>query len=52
MTKMRKDSEARRASGDGTAEAALAKMGYKSELPRNLSIISVLGMYAEPPNHG
>jgi len=26
------------------ADADLAKMGYKSELPRNLSMLSVLGM--------
>jgi hypothetical protein len=26
------------------ANAALAKMGYKSELPRNLSMLSVLGL--------
>lgn len=30
---------------DGSAEAALAKMGYKSELPRNLSMLSILGLY-------
>jgi len=29
---------------DGAANAALAKMGYQSELPRNLSMLSVLGM--------
>lgn len=28
-----------------TADAQLAKMGYKSELPRNLSMFSVLGLY-------
>lgn len=26
------------------ADAALEKMGYKSELPRNLSMLSVLGL--------
>ncbi|KAE8858935.1 hypothetical protein PTNB73_08415 [Pyrenophora teres f. teres] len=31
-------------SNDGAANAALAKMGYQSELPRNLSMLSVLGM--------
>lgn len=29
---------------DASADAALAKMGYQSELPRNLSMLSVLGM--------
>jgi len=29
---------------DGHADAALAQMGYKSELPRNLSMLSVLGL--------
>ena len=29
---------------DVSADADLAKMGYKSELPRNLSMLSVLGM--------
>ena len=32
---------------DGSAEAALAKMGYKGELPRNLSMLSILGLYVE-----
>jgi hypothetical protein len=31
--------------GDPSADAALAKMGYQSELPRNLSMMSVLGLY-------
>jgi hypothetical protein len=35
----------RRGSVDPSADAALAKMGYASELPRNLSMLSVLGMY-------
>jgi hypothetical protein len=35
----------RRGSTDPSADAALAKLGYASELPRNLSMISVLGMY-------
>ncbi|KAH7112159.1 amino acid permease-like protein [Dendryphion nanum] len=34
----------RRASVDPSADAQLAKMGYKSELPRNLSMMSVLGL--------
>lgn len=34
----------RKASVDGAAEAQLAKMGYQSELPRNLSMLSVLGL--------
>jgi hypothetical protein len=29
---------------DPSADAALAKMGYQSELPRNLSMMSVLGL--------
>ncbi|KAI5800370.1 putative GABA permease [Peziza echinospora] len=29
---------------DATADAQLAKMGYKSELPRNLSMMSILGL--------
>jgi hypothetical protein len=35
----------RRGSTDPSADAALAKLGYASELPRNLSMLSVLGMY-------
>ena len=35
----------RKSSVDATADAALAKMGYKSELPRNLSMMSILGLY-------
>lgn len=34
----------RRGSVDPGADAALAKMGYQSELPRNLSMLSVLGL--------
>ncbi|KAF2688763.1 amino acid permease-like protein [Lentithecium fluviatile CBS 122367] len=34
----------RRGSVDPGADAALAKMGYANELPRNLSMLSVLGM--------
>ncbi|KAF9732189.1 hypothetical protein PMIN06_009905 [Paraphaeosphaeria minitans] len=34
----------RKGSVDGAAEAQLAKMGYQSELPRNLSMLSVLGL--------
>ncbi|RPB02644.1 putative GABA permease [Choiromyces venosus 120613-1] len=30
---------------DNSADAALAKMGYKAELPRNLSMMSILGLY-------
>ncbi|KAJ5226241.1 hypothetical protein N7468_007466 [Penicillium chermesinum] len=33
-----------RQSVDGAADEALARMGYKSELPRNLSMLSVLGL--------
>jgi hypothetical protein len=40
----RKASVASGAGGDGSADAALAKMGYASELPRNLSMLSVLGL--------
>lgn len=29
---------------DLSADAALAKMGYKAELPRNLSMMSILGL--------
>ncbi|KAL4888753.1 hypothetical protein BDV59DRAFT_196241 [Aspergillus ambiguus] len=29
---------------DANADAALARMGYKSELPRNLSMLSILGL--------
>lgn len=39
-----------RRSHDASADAALAKMGYKSELPRNLSMLSVLGLYVFIPN--
>ena len=44
---MRRPSLTNRASsapGDDDADAALAKMGYKSELPRSLSMLSVLGL--------
>ncbi|CAK4029903.1 gaba permease [Lecanosticta acicola] len=34
----------RAASGDATADADLARMGYKSDLPRSLSMFSVLGL--------
>lgn len=30
---------------DPSADEALARMGYKSELPRNLSMLSILGLY-------
>ncbi|EEP78754.1 hypothetical protein UREG_03600 [Uncinocarpus reesii 1704] len=38
------DPKAQSTSADANADAALAKMGYKSELPRNLSMLSVLGL--------
>ena len=41
---MRKLSTARQGSKDANADAALAKMGYTSELPRHLSMLSVLGL--------
>ncbi|KAF7113631.1 hypothetical protein CNMCM5793_002987 [Aspergillus hiratsukae] len=34
----------REANVDASADAALARMGYKSELPRNLSMMSILGL--------
>lgn len=34
---------------DGGADEALAQMGYQSELPRNLSMLSVLGLYVPFP---
>lgn len=37
------------ARGDESADAQLEKMGYKSELPRNLSMMSILGLYGFPP---
>ncbi|KAK5275653.1 hypothetical protein LTR40_012697, partial [Exophiala xenobiotica] len=33
-----------RNSFDNNADAALAKLGYKAELPRNLSMMSVMGL--------
>lgn len=30
--------------GDTSADAQLARMGYKAELPRNLSMMSILGL--------
>ncbi|KAK2841644.1 hypothetical protein FQN49_006055 [Arthroderma sp. PD_2] len=45
MTRASEDGvRVRRASEDANANAALAKMGYKSELPRNLGMMSVLGL--------
>lgn len=43
---MRRESvrSARNGSFDAKANTALANMGYESELPRNLSMLSVLGM--------
>ncbi|KAJ5166877.1 uncharacterized protein N7482_005658 [Penicillium canariense] len=34
----------RQPSADAAADEALARMGYKSELPRNLSMLSILGL--------
>ncbi|KAL4790816.1 amino acid/polyamine transporter I [Aspergillus venezuelensis] len=34
----------RQSSVDANADEALARMGYKSELPRNLSMLSILGL--------
>jgi hypothetical protein len=50
MSGLRKSSVAsgRRGSVDVKADNALATMGYQSELPRNLSMLSVLGMYVSP----
>lgn len=36
----------RQPSVDASADEALARMGYRSELPRNLSMTSILGLYA------
>lgn len=36
--------EARRASASEAADQALAHLGYKAELPRNLSMLSILGL--------
>ncbi|KAF2269014.1 amino acid permease-like protein [Lojkania enalia] len=44
MTKRSLSITQRRGSVDPSADAALAKMGYTSELPRNLSMLSVLGL--------
>lgn len=41
---MRKASITRNGSGDANADAALAKMSYASELPGNLSMLSILEM--------
>jgi hypothetical protein len=30
---------------NANADAALARLGYKAELPRNLSMLSVMGLY-------
>lgn len=47
----RKDSVDKRLSTAGVAaDAHLASMGYKAELPRTLSVISVLGMYDFTPD--
>jgi hypothetical protein len=44
-----RDSRMRRPSveASGSANAALERMGYQSELPRNLSMLSVLGLYVD-----
>jgi len=34
----------RKNSVDASADAALARMGYKSELPRSLSMMSIMGL--------
>lgn len=39
------DVTARANDSSASADAALEKMGYKSELPRNLGMMSVLGLY-------
>ncbi|EUC42809.1 hypothetical protein COCMIDRAFT_102520 [Bipolaris oryzae ATCC 44560] len=44
ITQGEADGVRRRSINDPGADAALAKMGYQSELPRNLSMLSVLGM--------
>lgn len=41
---MKRGSDMRHGSIDQAADADLAKMGYKGELPRNLSMLSVLGL--------
>ncbi|KAG6083306.1 hypothetical protein E4U15_002045 [Claviceps sp. LM218 group G6] len=41
---MASDGDRRRASASGAADQALADLGYKSELPRNLSMMSILGL--------
>lgn len=39
------DATTRANDSSASADAALEKMGYKSELPRNLGMMSVLGLY-------
>jgi hypothetical protein len=34
---------------DASADAQLASMGYKAELPRNLSMMSILGLFVSAP---
>ncbi|KAF2742169.1 polyamine transporter TPO5 [Sporormia fimetaria CBS 119925] len=41
---LRRHGDANEAAMDPSADAQLAKMGYTSELPRNLSMLSILGM--------
>lgn len=43
-TAEKRPSFARHGSVDAGADAALAKMGYSAELPRSLSMLSVLGL--------
>ncbi len=42
--RMAKEPLASHEAAGSNADAALARMGYKSELPRNLSMLSVLGL--------
>jgi len=37
-------------SQDSTADTQLAAMGYRAELPRNLSMMSILGLSVAPPS--
>jgi hypothetical protein len=39
------EQEAQNGTQEGRDDALLQHMGYKAELPRNLSMISILGMY-------
>lgn len=44
MGKEKSDEPASEVLPENDATAQLAKMGYKSELPRNLGMLSVLGL--------